>query len=746
MKWKSILWVFLLIAFLAIPSSVYAQGWFRSSDADGVSTDTTNFDNNLSSSDSTVQAALETLDELAGGSGDSISVAGSAATNANFLEGLAIDLSLNTTPSPDEITIAFDPTEITGNRTWSAGGSASVAWTFDLSGTDPVLTAVSGGFDVTGDFDVSSTIEAGSGNITLTNATGNIDGEVIADDTIDDDSIDFSDVTGADLTLTDAGAITASGLITGNAGLKAANGATSAGFVDIFEDTDDGSNKTRIQVVPMAADVTYLLPPDDGDAGEQLQTNGSGVLTWEAAGSFDSTAVDATTWSDGANASNQWTFDVSGTDHTMTAGDGVMTFGDSVTVTDVLSAPTLTLTGTGTINGLDAVDSTGEDTIEALIFDNDAQDITGVWEVQDDVNFQFGNDADWLIQYDEGVDNQLLFMTANTAAIATMDPMFEILVDTGAAGMTANQQVFGIGVGSQASNTAIFTVDEDGDGVFAGDLTVTGGDFVFGTTNILSGGDTTSLNEIDAIDSVTETTLESAIDIAGDVSGTGLGSVTIGADKVQASHLKAVNTEADEDIVTYESTTGDFEFHTPSELITAGDYIDWSGTTLNVIAGSTTAVGAVEVADATEVNAGTDAARVISPDALAGSNFGERPVELVVFDFATNVATGDGKYYFVIPSSLDGMNLIECRADVITAGTTNSTTIQIHNLTQTADMLSALLEVETGETSSATSDPGPTIDTNNDDVAGGDRIRIDVDTVSTTAPKGLIITLIFGLP
>lgn len=31
---------------------------------------------------------------------------------------------------------------------------------------------------------------------------------------------------------------------------------------------------------------TFTLPPDDGDAGEQLQTDGNGVTTWEAAGSL----------------------------------------------------------------------------------------------------------------------------------------------------------------------------------------------------------------------------------------------------------------------------------------------------------------------------------------------------------------------------------------------------------------------------------------------------------------------------
>jgi len=47
--------------------------------------------------------------------------------------------------------------------------------------------------------------------------------------------------------------------------------------------------------------------------------------------------------------------------------------------------------------------------------------------------------------------------------------MFEILVGTTP---TANQQVFGIAKGTQATNTPLFTVDEDGDGDFAGGLTL----------------------------------------------------------------------------------------------------------------------------------------------------------------------------------------------------------------------------------------------------------------------------------
>lgn len=68
------------------------------------------------------------------------------------------------------------------------------------------------------------------------------------------------------------------------------------------------------------------------DADNDLLYVGDGVAVVSIAGAFDSTAVDATTWSDGSNASNQWTFDVSGTDHTMVFGNGIVTFSHAVTV------------------------------------------------------------------------------------------------------------------------------------------------------------------------------------------------------------------------------------------------------------------------------------------------------------------------------------------------------------------------------------------------------------------------------
>ena len=46
------------------------------------------------------------------------------------------------------------------------------------------------------------------------------------------------------------------------------------------------SGVVTVTVAAVAGTWTFTLPPDAGTAGEQLQTNGSGVTTWEAAASY----------------------------------------------------------------------------------------------------------------------------------------------------------------------------------------------------------------------------------------------------------------------------------------------------------------------------------------------------------------------------------------------------------------------------------------------------------------------------
>lgn len=127
-------------------------------------------------------------------------------------------------------------------------------------------------------------------------------------------------------------------------------------------------------------------------------------------------------------------------------------------------------------------------------------------------------------------------------------------------------------------------------------------------------------------------------------------------------------------------------------------------------------------------------------------NAASRYVECVCFGFTTNVTTGDGAFYFHVPKELSGMILTYVHALVITAGTTGTTDIQIANVTDSVDMLSTKITIDSTETGSNTAATAAVIDITKDDVALNDVLRIDVDAVSTTKPKGLIVTMGFRLP
>lgn len=168
------------------------------------------------------------------------------------------------------------------------------------------------------------------------------------------------------------------------------------------------------------------------------------------------------------------------------------------------------------------------------------------------------------------------------------------------------------------------------------------------------------------------------------------------------------------------------------------------------------AVSTLTAADVSAVNTGTSTTTAVTPDALAGSVFGEKTVELEIFGPTEDTTSGDGKAYFVIPQSMNGMNLVNARTQVITAGTTGTTDVQLARCAVTtsgnacsgtvADMLTTKITIDSGENSSDSADAAAAIDTSADDVATGQLIRVDVDAVSTTAAKGLLVILTFRLP
>jgi hypothetical protein len=217
-----------------------------------------------------------------------------------------------------------------------------------------------------------------------------------------------------------------------------------------------------------------------------------------------------------------------------------------------------------------------------------------------------------------------------------------------------------------------------------------------------------------------------------------------------ASSLTAGNVTTNANLTGHVTSTGNAAIlgsFTVSQLSSALSDASISGNnTGDEASANTTTAGIIEIATSAETTTGTDSGRAVSPDGLAGSEFGEKAIQMVVFDFTTDTATGDGKFYFHIDSRLAGMNLVDVHAEVITAGTTGTTDIQLRNVTQTADILSTKLTIDSADTGSDTAATPAVIDAAQDDMTENDVIAIDVDAISTTAAKGLIITLGFRLP
>jgi hypothetical protein len=128
--------------------------------------------------------------------------------------------------------------------------------------------------------------------------------------------------------------------------LVAASSAGS-GEVRIYEDTDEvGSNFVTLKVPALAASYILTLPENDGDNGQFLTTNGSGLLSWTTASitSFTTFAVGGTAATSGTD---NIVADTSGDTFTFAEGEGINLFTNATTDTLTISAELASTTNPG---------------------------------------------------------------------------------------------------------------------------------------------------------------------------------------------------------------------------------------------------------------------------------------------------------------------------------------------------------------------------------------------------------------
>ena len=156
----------------------------------------------------------------------------------------------------------------------------------------------------------------------------------------------------------------------------------------------------------------------------------------------------------------------------------------------------------------------------------------------------------------------------------------------------------------------------------------------------------------------------------------------------------------------------------------------------------------VPAASSATTNSGSSATEAVTPDGLAGSNFGMKTIEVMLSDpNGSAITTGDGKAFVRITSDLNGMNLVGCGAVLDTAGTGGGYLMQLRRKRSGSDvdMLSTRISIDSGENDSADAGTPPAINGSNDDIATGDRIYFDRDGVPTGA-KGDVVWMQFQLP
>lgn len=153
-----------------------------------------------------------------------------------------------------------------------------------------------------------------------------------------------------------------------------------------------------------------------------------------------------------------------------------------------------------------------------------------------------------------------------------------------------------------------------------------------------------------------------------------------------------------------------------------------------------------QIGTTTETSTGADATRVVTPDGLSGSVYGQKEIGWFVTASDTETTVADGKQAAVVPASMNGMNLVDltCSVHDLNSAASGDTTVVIRKVrgATAADMTSTGVTIAYNEYTAS----DETVDTANDDIQTGDKLYVDVKAITIAAQKGLSCTAIFQTP
>ncbi len=223
--------------------------------------------------------------------------------------------------------------------------------------------------------------------------------------------------------------------------------------------------------------------------------------------------------------------------------------------------------------------------------------------------------------------------------------------------------------------------------------------------------------------------------------------VTIGAAGGSTGDIVLTGTTSGAVTLKVADAAGTWTFTLPTTDGDSGQFLQTNGSgtaSWGAVQSATDSVaGIVELAIASEVTTGTATDRAVTPDALAGSDFGKRTFVFALAGSGTALAVADGTLGLVVPAIYAGYNLVDVEVACHTKGVTGTSDIQLRRRRAGADVDMLTTKLTLGDEYYVSDE---TIDTDNDDLAAGDLIYIDVDAVHTTPPQGVTVIFTVQLP